>query len=89
MSWINIDVDVDLDTVYDAMSRHDKECMAEWLEKDGFCILDEDTEIDIEITGRESWDELQFKKALKTLWLAWPQLTPETAMQIQNLAKQY
>jgi hypothetical protein len=88
MSWINIDVD--LDDIYDAMSRYDKEQMAKWLEKDGVCVIDQpDTEIDIEITGRETWDELQFKTALKTLWLAWPRLSPETATQIQNLAKQY
>ncbi len=86
MSWINIDVD--LDDIYDAMSRYDKEAMAKWLAEDGVCIIDRPgNEIDIEITGQESWDELQLKQALKTIWLAWPQLSIEAAENIQRIAK--
>jgi hypothetical protein len=50
MAYIN--VDIDLDDVYDDMSSYDKEQMAEWLEKDGFCTLKdeyaEDNEFEIE-----------------------------------------
>jgi hypothetical protein len=42
MPYIN--VDIDLDDIYDDMSTSDKREMTQWLEKDGFCTLDEDGE---------------------------------------------
>ena len=34
MAWIN--VDIDLDDVYDEMGRREKELMVEWLREDGY-----------------------------------------------------
>lgn len=37
-----ISVDVDIDDVYDEMSSYEKKQMAEWLEDDGYCFLDQE-----------------------------------------------
>ena len=34
MAWI--DVEIDLDDVYDKMGRHEKELMVDWLREDGY-----------------------------------------------------
>lgn len=60
MAYIN--VDIDLDDVYDDMSRYDKEQMAEWLEKDGFCNLEDEYKSDNEF-------EIENPTLLDDIWI--------------------
>jgi len=87
MSWITIDVD--LDDIYREMSRYDKEKMAEWLEEDGHCTIDDgydDEETPLHLTGKESYGEAELKNNLKKLWNSYYQLSNEEVEIIKNLA---
>lgn len=56
-----ITVDIDLDDVYDGMSSYDKKQMAEWLEKDGFCTLEDEYKSDNEF-------EIENPNVLDDMW---------------------
>jgi hypothetical protein len=85
MPYIN--VDVDLDDIYDEMSRYDKEEMAEWLIDDG--ILENHKNLNIRKLVRsneESFDEEQFRNNLTKLWSNFYQLSNEDEEIIKTIA---
>jgi hypothetical protein len=84
MAYIN--VDIDLDDVYDDMSRYDKEQMAEWLEKDGFCTLgDKDEEDNWMIEDPNVFDEMYIED-IKKLFHGRLQLSNEDEETIRKIA---
>jgi hypothetical protein len=85
MSWVNINVD--LDDIYDEMGRYDKEKMAEWLLDDG--ILDDHPNPSIRKAVRgneESFGEEQLRNDLTKLWNGYHQLSNEDIEIIKNIA---
>jgi len=85
MPYININVD--LDEIYDEMSRYDKEEMAEWLLDDG--ILENHKNLNIRKLVRgneESFDEEQFRNNLTKLWSNFYQLSSEDEESIKTIA---
>jgi len=85
MPYIN--VDIDLDEIYDKMSRYDKEEMAVWLLDDG--ILENHLKPNIRklIRGNEeSFDEEQFRNNLTKLWNNFYQLSNEDIEIIKTIS---
>ena len=85
MSWVRIDVD--LDDIYDEMSRRDKQSMAEWLYEDG--ILEEHSNPNIRKAVRgneESFGEEQLRNDLTKLWNGYYQLSNEDIENIKTIA---
>ena len=85
MPYININVD--LDEIYDEMTRYDKEEMAEWLLDDG--ILENHKNLNIRKLVRgneESFDEEQFRNNLTKLWSNFYQLSNEDEEIIKIIA---
>ena len=85
MPYININVD--LDEIYDEMSRYDKEEMVEWLLDDG--ILENHKNLNIRKLVRgneESFDEEQFRNNLTKLWSNFYQLSNEDEEIIKIIA---
>jgi ribosomal protein L11 methylase PrmA len=82
-------IDIDLDDIYDDMSHYDKEKMAEWLEEEGFCILeyeeDEDDEDEFEIKNPNLLDEM-WVKDIKKLFHGRLQLSLEDEETIKQIA---
>ena len=84
MAYIN--VDIDLDDVYDDMSHYDKEQMAEWLEKDGFCTVGEDdNEDDFQIENPNIMDDI-WTEVVKKLFNGRLQLSLEEEEIITKIA---
>ena len=85
-----IEVDIDVDDFYDELTRWDKQSLAERLENDGFCTLDEDNNNDddesFKRSNDESFDESQFKDNLTKLWDGFYQLPIEDIETIKKLA---
>ena len=82
-----ISINVDLDEIYDEMSRYDKEEMAEWLLDDG--ILENHKNLNIRKLVRgneESFDEEQFRNNLTKLWNSFYQLSNEDIEIIKTIA---
>lgn len=82
-----ISINVDLDEIYDEMSRYDKEEMAEWLLDDG--ILENHKNLNIRKLVRgneESFDEEQFRNNLTKLWSNFYQLSSEDEESIKTIA---
>lgn len=76
MSWVRIDVD--LDEVYNEMSRNDKRDMAEWLYEDGILESHPNPEIRKVVRGdRESPGEKELRDNLLRIWNSYYQLTQE------------
>jgi hypothetical protein len=85
MPYIN--VDVDLDDVYDDMTSSEKKLMAEWLESDGYCIAGEtdDYADDFTITDPSMEDEFWIED-LKKLFHGRLQLSAEDEETIKQIA---
>lgn len=83
MAYIN--VDIDLDDVYDEMNSFEKEQMAEWLEKDGFCTVDEDVEDDFQIENPTLLDDIWIE-VVKKLFNGRMQLSLEDEETITKIA---
>lgn len=85
---MSISIDVDLDDIYYEMNRWDKQTMAGWLEKEGFCIADDkgNEKNSLYLTGNESFDEEQLKNNLTKLWNGYYQLSNEDIEIIKNIA---
>ena len=82
-----ISINVDLDEIYDEMSRYDKEEMAEWLLDEG--ILENHKNLNIRKLVRgneESFDEEQFRNNLTKLWSNFYQLSSEDEESIKTIA---
>jgi hypothetical protein len=85
MPYIN--VDVDLDDIYDTMSSNDKRDMAEWLHEDGILNKHPNTEIRRLVRGDdESTLEFDFRNDLTKLWNGHYQLTIEDQEIIKQIA---
>jgi hypothetical protein len=85
MPYIN--VDVDLDDIYDTMSSSDKRDMAEWLHEDGILNKHPNTEIRRLVRGDdESTLEFDFRNDLTKLWNGHYQLTIEDQEIIKQIA---
>ena len=85
MPYIN--VDVDLDDIYDTMSSSDKRDMAEWLHEDGILNKHPNTEIRRLVRGDdESTLEFDFRNDLTKLWNGHYQLTIEDQEIIKKIA---
>jgi len=85
MSWVRIDVD--LDEVYNEMSRTDKRDMAEWLHEDGILGSHPNPEIRKIVRGDgESPGEFDFRNDLTKLWNGHYQLTIEDQEIIKQIA---
>ena len=85
MSWVRIDVD--LDEVYNEMSRTDKRDMAEWLHEDGILGSHPNPEIRKIVRGdEESPGEFDFRNDLTKLWNGHYQLTIEDQEIIKQIA---
>jgi hypothetical protein len=85
MPYIN--VDVDLDDIYDTMSSSDKRDMAEWLHEDGILNKHPNTEIRRLVRGEEeSQGEYEFRNDLTKLWNAHYQLSNEDQEIIKQIA---
>jgi hypothetical protein len=81
-----IEVDVDIDSLYDEMNRWEKQSMAEMLEKDGFCTLDEDdNEDDFIIEDPNAFDE-EWIKVMKKIFNGRLQLSNEDEEIIKTIA---
>jgi len=85
MPYIN--VDIDLDDVYDDMNSYDKEQMAEWLEKDGFCTLKDEYKSDneFEIENPTLLDDI-WTEVVKKLFNGRLQLSLEDEETITKIA---
>jgi hypothetical protein len=85
MPYIN--VDVDLDDIYDTMSSSDKRDMAEWLHEDGILNKHPNTEIRRLVRGDdESIGEFDFRNDLTKLWNGHYQLSNEDQEIIKQIA---
>ena len=85
MSWVRIDVD--LDEVYNEMSRNDKRDMAEWLHEDGILGSHPNPEIRKIVRGdEESFDEKDLRDNLTKLWNGHYQLSNEDEEIIKQIA---
>ena len=85
MSWVRIDVD--LDEVYNEMSRTDKRDMAEWLHEDGILGSHPNHEIRKLVRGDdESTLEFEFRNDLTKLWNGHYQLSNEDQEIIKQIA---
>lgn len=85
MSYISIDVD--LDEVYDQMSRSDKRDIAEWLHEDGILESHPNPEIRKVVRGdEESNGEKYLRDDLTKIWNSYYQLTTEEELLIKNIA---
>jgi hypothetical protein len=79
-------INVDLGDIYDGMSRYDKEKMAGWLEKDGFCTLkDEYVEDEFEIENPSLLDDI-YTEMIKKLFHGRLQLSLEDEETIKKIA---
>ena len=82
-----ISINVDLDEIYDEMSRYDKEEMAEWLIDDGTLENHKNLNIRKLVRGNEeSFDEEQFRNNLTKLWSNFYQLSNEDEEIIKTIA---
>jgi DNA-binding SARP family transcriptional activator len=80
-----VEVDVDVDDFYNEMNRWEKQSMAEMLEKDGFCTLDEDDEDDFVIEDPNAFDE-EWIKVMKKIFNGRLQLSNEDEEIIKTIA---
>ena len=81
-----IEVDIDVDGLYDEMSSWEKQSMAEWLEKDGFCTLgDKDEEDNWTIEDPNAFDEMYIED-IKKLFHGRLQLSNEDEETIKKIA---
>ena len=81
-----IEVDIDVDDFYDEMSSFDKQSMAEMLERDGFCTLDdEDEEDNFVIDDPNAFDE-EWIKIMKKIFHGRLQLSNEDEEIIKAIA---
>lgn len=88
MSWSWISIDVDLDDVYNKMSRSDKKTMAEWLHEDEILESHPNPEIRKVVRGDcESFDEKELRDNLAKIWNSYYQLTIEDQEIIKQIAK--
>jgi hypothetical protein len=90
MSWVTIEVDVDIDDFYREPSRSEKESLAQRLEVDGFYEVEE---ADCDVTGlgtkSDTLGEIELRENLTALWNSWAQLTKEEEKVIADLAKKF
>ena len=85
MSWVRIDVD--LDEVYNEMSRTDKRDMAEWLHEDGILGSHPNPEIRTLVRGDgESPGEFELRNNLLKLWNGHYRLSNEDEEIIKKIA---
>jgi hypothetical protein len=82
MAWIN--VDIDLDNVYDEMGRHEKELMVEWLREDGY--ISAFNTADVESDDASPLDA-EWNQMIQKIHEARYRLTPEQEAMLANLAK--
>jgi hypothetical protein len=86
MAWINVDVDID--DIWDGMSLGDKRVMSEWLHDDGILQSHPNPEIQrIVIGDDESFDEREFKNSLSKLSRKYYQLSNDEIEKINLMAK--
>jgi hypothetical protein len=85
MPYINIDID--LDDVYDDMTSSEKRLMAEWLDTDGYCIVgDIDNYTDDFIIENQSLEDEFWVEYIKKLFHGRLQLSPEDEETIKQIA---
>lgn len=81
-----IEVDIDVDDFYDEMNTFEKQSMAEMLERDGFCTLDdEDDEDNWVIENPNAFDE-EWVKVIEKLFHGRLQLSNEDEEIIKAIA---
>jgi hypothetical protein len=86
MSYIRINVDIDLDELYNEMDRHDKREMAEWLFDDGILSSHPNPEIRKLVRGdEESQGEKELRDALIKLWNGYYRLSNEDELLIKQI----
>jgi hypothetical protein len=86
MTYIRINVDVDLDEIYNEMDRHDKREMAEWLFDDGILSSHPNPEIRKLVRGDvESQGEKELRDALTKLWNGYHRLSNEDELLIKQI----
>lgn len=85
MAWIN--VDIDLDEVYDSMGRHDKELMVEWLREDGYIKDIEVADPDDALPETGSLLDIEWAETINKIVEARYRLTPEQEAMLTDLAK--
>ena len=86
---IYINAGVDLDDIYDDMSRHDKEQMAEWLYEDGFLSNHKNSNIRELVLGpgtTETFDQGVFSNNLLKLLEGYYSLSNEDIETINKIA---
>ena len=85
MAWIN--VDIDLDNVYDEMGRHEKELMVEWLREDGYIkdVEVSDTDDVLPVDGNVL--DIEWANTINKIIEARYRLTPEQEALLASLAK--
>jgi len=80
-------INVDLNDIYDEMSKYDKNEMAELLFEDGILENHKNPNIRKLVRGsEESFDEEQFRNNLTKLWDSFYQLSNEDIEIIEKLA---
>jgi len=80
-------INVDLNDIYDEMSKYDKNEMAGWLLDDGILENHKNPNIRKLVRGsEESFDEEQFRNNLTKLWDSFYQLSNEDIEIIEKLA---
>ena len=85
MSYISIDID--LDEVYDQMSKYDKQMMVGWLHDDGILDTHSNPEIRKMVRGdKESNGEKELRDDLTKLWNSYYRLTNEEELLIKQIA---
>ena len=80
-----IEVDIDVDDFYSELSMYEKQSLAEMLENDGFCTLDEDDECnEFEIENPTLLDEI-WVEGMRKLFHSRMQLSVEDEETIKNI----
>jgi hypothetical protein len=84
MSYISIDID--LDEVYDQMSKYDKQMMVGWLHDDGILDTHPNPEIRKLVRGNnESQGEKDLRDNLTKIWNSYHRLTNEEEEMIKQI----
>lgn len=85
MAWINIDID--LDNIYDEMGRHEKELMVDWLREDGYIKDVETTDTADALPETGSLLDIEWAETINKIVEARYRLTPEQEAMLADLAK--
>jgi len=84
MLYINVDVDLDLEDLYDELSKREKERLIKWLEDEGYLTDQKDIEYE-----KMSILEQMFEDDIEKIRKAYFQISKDDFKTISEIAKKY